>query len=365
MRVILEVISGPQARTEIALAGHQKATFGRTNWADYQFPADTLMSGKHFSVECDGQTCLVCDLNSTNGTYIDDERVIEGPAHSGAIIRAGYTKLKVTLEDVESAAPLRAIWTGEAPASDVLVTPLGAPLLFIPSQMGETDATRPFDDGLAHPDALVRRNAMLAAAWTGRKWVLEYCRRLAAPPLAENWEALLLLAILGQPSDMERILTIARTADLGPRRFAILGAFGHPLVMKDLLIGIESKNPAIAAAAGAAFTKITSADINSDQRAELPPEEGAAADEFEQEFLDEVTLPNPELAARKWKQLKGRFAQGLRWCRGIDMSHGLPEGALETLDLEARWEACLRGRFEGTWKRTSLDLEQLAGKLSS
>lgn len=365
MRVIFEIIAGSTSKKQITLEGHQKVTFGRTTWADYQFPTDALMSGRHFEIECDGPTCLVRDLNSSNGTYIDEERVIESPVATGAVIRAGHTKFRVTLEETEAAAPLRQTWTGSLAGSDVLVTALGQPLLFLPSQMGETDVTRPYDEALNDPDRQIRWSATLAAVWSGRKWALEFCRRLSDPPLAQNWDWLSLLAILGQPSDLQRVLAIGRTVDFGPRRYEILGAFGHPQVVKDLLIGMESKTPAIAAAAGAAFTKLTGVNVESADRVAALPAGGAAADEFDREFADEVTLPDPAVAAREWKKLKPKFAQGLRWCRGLDLSHGLPAGALELLDLESRWEACLRGRFEGTWKDTSLDREQLADRLAS
>lgn len=364
MRVILEIIAGETSKKRITLAGHQKVTVGRTTWADYQFPKDSFMSGRHFEVECDGPTCLVRDLNTPNGTYVNDERVIESPVDTGAVIRAGNTTFRVTLEDTDTAAPLRQTWTGTVADSNILVTALGQPLLFVPSQMGETDASRPYDDALNDDDPLVRRNALLSAIWTGRKWALEYCRRMSEPPLAENWEMLLLLGILGQASDLERVLTIGRTADLGPQRYEVLAAFGHPQVVKDLLIGMESKNPAIAAAAGAAFTKITGVDVASGKRAAVEPPPGETPDEFDQEFAEEVSLPDAALAAREWKKLKPQFSQGLRWRCGLDVSHGLPNGAVESLDLESRWQACLRGRFEGTWKSTPLDREQLADMLA-
>jgi hypothetical protein len=365
MRVILEIISGPQRQKRVLLAGAKQATFGRTNWADYRFPADSLMSGKHFAVECDGQHCLVRDLNSTNGTYLNDERIIEAAVPSGAVIRAGQTKFRVTIEDADAAAQVRQTWTNDPPSS-ILVTAPEKPFLFVPSQLGENDGARPYDEALSDDDPIVRRNALLAAAWTGRKWVLEYARRISAPPQAEHWESLLLLAILGQPSDLERILVIGRTAELGPERLNILGAFGHPTVVKDLLIGMESKNPALAAAAGAAFTKITGVEVSSGKQAPVLAEEDTVSQEGGSPVIDEVTLPDPKLAFREWQRLKGHFQPGLRWCRGLDVSHGLPPGAADRLDLESRWEACLRGRFWGTWKTTSaLDLEQLADKLSS
>ena len=129
-------------------------------------------------------------------------------------------------------------------------------------------------------------------------------------------------------------------------RFRALGAFGHPQVMPTILSGLESKDPRTAVAAGAAFTKITGCDVESSQRALMPPADGHEPDDFEREFLDEVKLPSVEAAQAHWKKVKDAFAKGTRYCQGLDISAGASDEQFSRLDLESRWEARLRARFE-------------------
>jgi uncharacterized protein (TIGR02270 family) len=218
-------------------------------------------------------------------------------------------------------------------------------------------SARPYEAALHDTDPAVRREAIWAAAWSRQPWLLEHCRKLSDHPSPEHWHAVLLLAILGKPVDIERIVAVGKASGLGLQRFHALGVFGHPAVVDALLDEIESEDARIAVAAAAAFTKITGATIDADERVLLPPEDGHEPDEFEQEFLDEVVLPSPELAQAHWLRMRGPFWKGTRWCRGIDLSQGSSSDVLAQLDLESRWEACLRGRFEGTWHGSLIDLE--------
>ena len=218
-------------------------------------------------------------------------------------------------------------------------------------------ASRLSEAAMYDEDPTVRREAMCTAAWTQQMWLMGHCRKLSDEPLPENWDAILLLAILGKPSDLERILATAKATELGPQRFCILGAFGHPGVVETLLEGMESQDPLTAVAAGAAFTKITGADIESDKAVQVPPEDGSEPDEFEQEFLDEVTLPDTASAQAHWKKIKQEFSKGTRWCRGLNLSQGAANEVIAQLDLESRWQAVLRSRFEGTWRGSLIDLE--------
>ncbi|MHC4546507.1 MAG: hypothetical protein ACYSYL_18670, partial [Planctomycetota bacterium] len=211
-------------------------------------------------------------------------------------------------------------------------------------------------------DPTVKRQAIYTAAWTRQQWLLEHCRKLSNEPSPDNWDAILLLAILGKPSDLERILVIAKATELGPQRFLILGAFGHPNVVEILLQAMQSEDSLTAVAASEAFTKITGADIESDQTVQVPPEDGSEPDEFEQEFLDEVTLPDPASARNHWQEVKDNFSSGTRWCRGSNLTQPAGKEVLDQLDLESRWQACLRGRFEGTWQGNLIDLEQFPQK---
>jgi FHA domain len=342
MRVILEAIAGPHIKKRIVMPGYQKGTFGRTEWADYQFPDDPLMSSQHFSLECVGSACVLRDLGSTNGTYLNDERVVEGPVVTGSIIRAGRTRIVVTLEEgVASpkapAAPTRAAPTANqggtepdlqrppapprVPERPPRVPPRGAaqspprPPAHVPPRpapRGPSKSAPSADQkALGDDDPVVRRNALLAAAWTGRRWLLEHCRGLCSPPLPEHWEALLLLAILGEPADLARILAIGRAAELGPKRFEVLGAFGHPEVVNDLIVGIGNADAAIAVAAGKAFTKITGVDISSEAESASTSDQSPPA-ESEQGVVEGTALPSAEVAVREWRKLKGKFSAGQR-----------------------------------------------------
>jgi uncharacterized protein (TIGR02270 family) len=206
--------------------------------------------------------------------------------------------------------------------------------------------------GLRDEDVSVRREALEAAAWGGHRDLIGHCQE------ATDGEALLLLAILGKAEQVSRILDVGRAAGLGALWFRILGAFGHPAVVEVLLNGIESKDSRTALGAGAAFTKITGVDIASDRRVLLPPEDGHEPDEFEKEFLDEVFLPSPELARAHWQKVEPQFRKGTRWCRGLDLSEGGSRELWNRLDLESRWEAHLRARFERRWPGSPADLER-------
>jgi len=380
MRATLQVIGGPYAGKRVVLASGQSATFGRTPEADYQFADDPMMSSRHFAVQLEGEVCRVRDLDSRNGTYVDDKRVLERLLVSGCVIRAGDTKFSVTLvgaiatsspgvSDLAALSPPPARERagtmpplGEAlPALSIPVSGPAAPSGVPPARpLAQTQvapqlerwrslASREYELALDDADPAVRRNALLAAAWKGQKWVLEYCRAQAARPAGENWEALLLLAIVGQREELPRLLAIGRAAELGSLRFAALGAFGYPQVMSEVMAGVGSQEPNVAIAAAAAFAKITGVEV--------------AAQTVEAD--NSVGLPDAESAARQWQKLQSKFADSQRWCRGFDVSRGVSPDVLTGLDLESRWEACLRGRYLGNWKETPLDREQLADKLAS
>lgn len=394
MRVTLQVTSGPHAGKRITLSRGQSATFGRTPEADYQFPDDLLMSSRHFAVEVDGQGCRVRDLESRNGTYVDDKRIVERTLAGGSVILAGDTKFSVTLTEAapltplpplpplppsHAPAPASAAAKSTAPsglqspasadffaAGHVAFPPLGsstpplsspptrqdlpsaAPLTATkvapPRDRWRAQASREFELALDDPDPGVRRNALFAAAWQGQRWVLDYCRAVAVRPVPENWDALWLLCVLGQADDLPRIFVMARAAELGPPRLTLLGVYGHPQVMSDLLAALESKDAELSRAAAGAFEKITGSEVRA--RAE-------SAD----------APPDSALAGRAWQLLKAKFPTAVRLCRGHDISRGLPPENLATLDLESRWEACLRGRFANRWERQPLDAEQLADAL--
>jgi hypothetical protein len=98
MRLILEIRSGSNAGQEIVLQPGSFARVGRKSQADLAFPGNTAMSGLHFSLECTVEGCWVRDLNSTNGTWVNGQRVSEAALQEGDEIAAGEASFAVHIE---------------------------------------------------------------------------------------------------------------------------------------------------------------------------------------------------------------------------------------------------------------------------
>jgi hypothetical protein len=302
MRVVLEMIDGPCEKQKVALLPGQFVQVGRTDRADLVFPGDQQMSSRHFAVEFQLGSCRLRDLNSTNGTLVNGNRVTETVLADGDKIQAGATVFVLRVEGGE-----------QQQASGGTLTPAAC-----------------FRAAMEDEDPAVRREALLAAVWTRQPWVLEHCRKVCAQPNAEDWDAILFLAILGKPQDLPRILTVGQAAELGPRRFEVLAAYGHPAVVEEFLEATVSDDAEIVSAAAAAYEKITGAD-----------------------------LAEPQEAWAHWIQFKRKVSQWTRCCRGFDLSKGTSEEILAQLDMQSRWEVMCRQQFEGSRSRSLIDLETL------
>ena len=395
MRLVLEILTGPAAGQRFVLQPGQIVRIGRGKDADLVLADDTV-SRSHCQVQCGEWVSRVRDLGSANGTLVNGRRISDEEIRDGEEIVVGETRLIVRIEkqaepppprvDEARAAPPRAESAPpfspaeraqdvppqaarSDPAADVIRRPREAerPAVFaMPEPMGvETErrsrsapsVRRPYTEGLTDPDPEVRRLALLAAAWSSEFWVVAHCRKLGQRPSPETFDAVMLLAVLGDSSHLQSILTLEKFTELGPRRFEALGSYGHPQVVPLLLKNLEATDPLDAAAAGRAFVKITGADIDSNVVAAVrgvdsdgtPPEEDRP---------EEVLLPDPALARAHWDANKARYQKGVRWCRGFEVSEGASDDMLDQLDLESRWEACLRGKFHGTWRGSLIDLER-------
>ena len=117
-------------------------------------------------------------------------------------------------------------------------------------------------------------------------------------------------------------------------------------------------SPPPACAAAAAFTKLTGVPIESDTRVTLPPRPGEKPDEFEAEFLEEVQLPDAELARRHWARVGAWLQRAGRMQRGFDVGRPRSGDEFAALDMRSRWEMWLRARFHGAWRGSPLRLER-------
>jgi pSer/pThr/pTyr-binding forkhead associated (FHA) protein len=119
MRLVLEVNSGPLKGKQIEANPGETVSIGRTPKATNPI-ADNFMSGAHFAVECGADGCRLRDLNSRNGTKLNDELVTDAALKNGDRIFAGRTDFIVRIESgSKSKSPAPLLKPGETPTGAV------------------------------------------------------------------------------------------------------------------------------------------------------------------------------------------------------------------------------------------------------
>lgn len=107
MQVVLTIDSGPFSESEkdslsrvlTWFGAGQTIVVGRSASAsDLRIRYDKRLSGKHFAVQCDGSHCRLRDLQSANGTFLNDERVTEALLRDDDTIRAGETSFRIKIQ---------------------------------------------------------------------------------------------------------------------------------------------------------------------------------------------------------------------------------------------------------------------------
>ena len=89
----LKIVSGPRAGGFLQLR-YPSTSFGRAAGNDYRFADDTKMSRSQAIIACEGARFLLRDLNSTNGTLVNGNPVIEIDLQPGDIIEMGEMQLE-------------------------------------------------------------------------------------------------------------------------------------------------------------------------------------------------------------------------------------------------------------------------------
>jgi hypothetical protein len=200
----------------------------------------------------------------------------------------------------------------------------------------------------------VRAAALDAAAWARVPGALAYGRQCADHPSPAGLDGLRTFAVLAGPEDARRAAAALDRADLGPARLALLGTLGSPAAVDAIVAAMDDPDPATAAAAGAAFTKLTGHDVTSPRTASTAP---ADADPFDAEFADVVALPDAAQARALWSRMRDAAAGVGRLCRGIDVARPLDAATAARLDMESRRECFLRARYYGAWDGGPATLE--------
>lgn len=94
----------------------ERTTVGRVEDNTFQI-GDASVSSHHAEILLRGPEIVIRDLNSTNGTFINGEKISEAPLKSGQTLRFGQVELKIDDGQPVSAAPAPApVSSAPAPA---------------------------------------------------------------------------------------------------------------------------------------------------------------------------------------------------------------------------------------------------------
>ncbi len=94
---VLIIEKGAERGKSVEISPGSEVVFGRDPAADL-VTTDTLCSRRHFAVSGRDGTFSVRDLDSRNGTWLNDRRITEHVLHDGDVIRAGETMISFVRE---------------------------------------------------------------------------------------------------------------------------------------------------------------------------------------------------------------------------------------------------------------------------
>jgi pSer/pThr/pTyr-binding forkhead associated (FHA) protein len=99
--VFVLVVSGPLQGHKYFVISDTPILIGRSNKAIIRINYDDFCSRKHALLYWENEACFIKDLNSTNGTFVNNNRISQKiELHDGDIIGLGNTKLAVSVKDI-------------------------------------------------------------------------------------------------------------------------------------------------------------------------------------------------------------------------------------------------------------------------
>jgi hypothetical protein len=114
--LVLEVICGPHKGRTFRFTAHDSFVVGRASSAHFRLPRkDPYFSRYHFMIEANPPRCRLVDLGSTNGTYVNSQRIQVGDLHHGDLVKGGDTVLRVQLTEPGHADSTRTYLPRAAP----------------------------------------------------------------------------------------------------------------------------------------------------------------------------------------------------------------------------------------------------------
>ncbi len=98
MRAILEIVQGPLKGRHFVLDRQDNFIVGRSRFVHCPMPEDLALSRDHFMIDVTPPACELRDLGSTNGTFVNNNRVDRVRLNPGDMIAAGQSVFRFRIE---------------------------------------------------------------------------------------------------------------------------------------------------------------------------------------------------------------------------------------------------------------------------
>jgi serine/threonine-protein kinase len=100
MQILLKVTHGPHRGKEFSFDAHDTFIVGRGRKAHFRLPKlDGYFSRNHFMLEINPPNCVLVDMASTNGTYVNKQRVEQAFLNDNDLIQGGNTAIRVAIKE--------------------------------------------------------------------------------------------------------------------------------------------------------------------------------------------------------------------------------------------------------------------------
>ncbi|MBP9708122.1 MAG: FHA domain-containing protein [Oligoflexales bacterium] len=126
LRGTLKFLNGPLSGQEIKL--RRDATILGRDSGNLVILDDSEVSSNHCQIQKVGEDYQVFDMNSTNGTFVNDQRIVKAKLKSGDVLTVGRTKFKFALEEEANVRHLNTTFHSSLKKSDTKTTFLGTVL---------------------------------------------------------------------------------------------------------------------------------------------------------------------------------------------------------------------------------------------
>jgi hypothetical protein len=97
MKFHLEIVAGPRSGSKYPLEA-DALTIGRNPSASVSFPEDNFLSGTHCAFQVTSGGVVLTDHNSTNGTFVNGQRITQSNLRPGDVITAGSITMRILVE---------------------------------------------------------------------------------------------------------------------------------------------------------------------------------------------------------------------------------------------------------------------------